>query len=79
MNRGIPWVFYAYREVPIEPSNFSPTMPESLLTLIKGAWTSLLVLISEKKDVIDCMLNFSENFAETIIIIHEFSETQKSK
>ena len=81
---AVPWVLYAYREEPVEPSNFSPlnfvsTMPESLLSLIKGAWTSLGVLISEKKDVIDSMLNFSEKFAETIKIVHEFSETQKSK
>ena len=59
---AVPWVLYAYREVPIETLVFSPyellfgRCPRSPLTLIKKAWTSLGVLKSNKKDVIDYML-----------------------
>ena len=62
---AVPWVWYAYREVglPVEPLGFSPfyellfgRCPRSPLTVIKEAWTSLGVLKSNKKTVIDYML-----------------------
>ena len=54
-------------------------MPENSPNSDQGSLDFAWVLKSEKKNVIDCMLNLSENLAETIKIIHEFSETQNSK
>ena len=59
----LPWIVYAYREVPVETLEFSPfellfgKNPRGMLTLIRDAWTSNDADVStNKRNVVEYML-----------------------
>ena len=59
----LPWIVYAYREVPVETLGFSPfellfgKNPREMLTLIRHAWTSNDADVStNKRNVVEYML-----------------------
>jgi transposase InsO family protein len=81
----IPWVLFAYREVPVETLGCSPfelmfgRTVQGPLSLIKNAWLQEVDLSSAKKSVVEFMLATRERLRSALAFAHSHAEQQRTK
>lgn len=81
----LPWVLFAYREVPVATLGLSPfellfgrVVPGPLL-LVKNAWLNKGNLQPTKSSVVDFILQIRENLRLVLNSAHEYAVQQRSK
>jgi len=84
-DNALPWVLFAYREVPIETLGCSPfelvsgrTVPGPL-QLVKSAWLQETDLSSAKQNVVEFVLNIRERLRHALDLASTHAEQERSK
>ena len=82
----LPWILFAYREIPVQSLGFSPfellfgRNVEGLLSLLKSAWLSNQVLLDKAKpNVIKFMLDLRDKLATCQELAMEHAKESQSK
>lgn len=81
----LPWVLFAYREVPVETTGCSPfemlfgRSVSGPLALLKQAWINDVDISNSKQNVIDFITSTRENVRNAIQIANEHATKERSK
>jgi len=85
LDTALPWIFFAYREVPEETVGFSPfelmvgrTVSGPLL-LIKSAWLQETDLSTAKQTVVEFMLSTRERLRHALDAANAQATQERSK
>jgi len=84
-DEALPWVHFAYREVPVETLGCSPfkllfgRAVQSPLSLLKSAWLHDTSLSSAKQNAVEFILNTREQFWHAVKTANEHAANQKTK
>jgi hypothetical protein len=83
-DQTLPWILFAYREVPVETLGFSPfellyarSVPGPL-SLLKDSWLDTPVT-SNKKTVVEYVLDMRERLSSSMVKAQQHAQEQKQK
>ena len=84
-DQTLPWILFAYREVPVETLGFSPfellfaRTVSGPLSLVKEAWLNSTSVSSSNKSVIEFVLDTRQRLRTALSSATAFAENQKAK
>ena len=84
-DEALPWILFAYREVPVETLGFSPfdlLFGRSIagpLSLMKSAWLQETDLGGAKQNVVEYILNTRERLRHALNTAHEYTSHDRAK
>ena len=82
---ALPWVLFAYREVPVETLGFSPfellfgRFVKGPLALIKNAWLGKSKLNTAKRNVVQYILDIRERLRDAMSLATDHAKSERSR